>query len=387
MANKYCLTHEQEQEIVNLFNQGYNRTDISNKLNIKFKDVDKYLKINNYIKIKIPNGINITYEDIEKIRPLYSKGDHKTICELYPELNEYRIHQLANAFYFYRDEFFWTEEEKDILINNYGKMSYKEISKLLNNTRTIKSINKMAGKLGLVTSEKWSKEENDILIQNYSIMNIKKILSLLPNRSIESIKNHARVLKLKSYKPLNIYTEEEIAFIKNNFGVLSDEEIAVQLNRTAKGIRYKRQSIGLYYLNKDYTKYTEFADLFRAHLQSWKTQSMDKCNYKCILTGSKEYDIHHLFGFNCIINIVFDILSDNNKLTSQYIKDYSKDELEYIVDLFQDVHSKYPLGVCIRTDIHKLFHKLYGSGGNTEAQWNNFVERYNNHEFEDKYYN
>ena len=42
------------------------------------------------------------------------------------------------------------------------------------------------------------------------------------------------------------------------------------------------------------------------------------------------------------------------------------------------IHNKYPLGVCIRKDIHDLFHQLYGSGGNTEEQWESFIAKYSN---------
>ena len=38
------------------------------------------------------------------------------------------------------------------------------------------------------------------------------------------------------------------------------------------------------------------------------------------------------------------------------------------------VHSKYPLGICVRKDIHIQFHQIYGSGYNTEQQWNQFIK-------------
>ena len=50
--------------------------------------------------------------------------------------------------------------------------------------------------------------------------------------------------------------------------------------------------------------------------------------------------------------------------------------------LFQKTHDKYPLGVCVDLNIHKIFHKIYGSGGNTEEQWNRFVEDFNNHKYD-----
>lgn len=60
------------------------------------------------------------------------------------------------------------------------------------------------------------------------------------------------------------------------------------------------------------------------------------------------------------------------------IEDYTKEELDYFLSIFNDIHSKYPLGVCVRKDIHDLFHNIYGSGGNTIEQWNKFCEEMNN---------
>lgn len=33
---------------------------------------------------------------------------------------------------------------------------------------------------------------------------------------------------------------------------------------------------------------------------------------------------------------------------------------------------KYSLGACVHPTIHNLFHKIYGSGGNTLEQWEIF---------------
>ena len=105
---------------------------------------------------------------------------------------------------------------------------------------------------------------------------------------------------------------------------------------------------------------------------------MEKCDYKCIFTGSKDFAIHHLYGFNLIVAEVMDILRSQNKLWSNDVNEYNSDELAYFVEVFNFIHDKYPLGVCIRKDIHDLFHKIYNSGNNNEEQWNEFVNNLNN---------
>lgn len=66
------------------------------------------------------------------------------------------------------------------------------------------------------------------------------------------------------------------------------------------------------------------------------------------------------------------------------MSDYSDDELDRIEALFIAEHNNYPLGVCIRKDIHDLFHSLYGKSNNTESQWNYFVANLKSGKYKDK---
>jgi len=55
--------------------------------------------------------------------------------------------------------------------------------------------------------------------------------------------------------------------------------------------------------------------------------------------------------------------------------------LKKVKDKCLKLHYKYGLGVCIRKDIHELFHNLYGRGNNTPEQFKEFTQRYQNGEF------
>ena len=100
---------------------------------------------------------------------------------------------------------------------------------------------------------------------------------------------------------------------------------------------------------------------------------MELCNYQCILTGSKNYSIHHLYSFNKIFEETMQVIEKSGMKLSNKIEDYTKEQLDYILNVFLEVHNKYPYGICVRNDIHDLFHEIYGSGSNTENQWNIFV--------------
>lgn len=96
---------------------------------------------------------------------------------------------------------------------------------------------------------------------------------------------------------------------------------------------------------------------------------MKNCNYKCVITGERFDDIHHLYGLNLILNEALDELGIDVKTD---INDYTQEELDNILFTFRKIQSKYPLGICLTKEIHKKFHEIYGFGNNTEAQWNEF---------------
>lgn len=119
---------------------------------------------------------------------------------------------------------------------------------------------------------------------------------------------------------------------------------------------------------------TETSQHLRILIRDWKQQSMKNCNYKCILTGERFDHIHHLYSFNKIIKETFDILKIKIKI---YISDYSIEQLQLIDKTFLELHSKYPLGVCLTKDIHDLYHRIYGDD-NTPEQFKEFINKYKN---------
>lgn len=52
----------------------------------------------------------------------------------------------------------------------------------------------------------------------------------------------------------------------------------------------------------------------------------------------------------------------------------------------EDLRFKIENGITMKAEIHCLFHSLYGRGYNTQEQLNEFKERYDNKEFDPKYY-
>ncbi|QQP10874.1 hypothetical protein FJQ98_16645 [Lysinibacillus agricola] len=124
----------------------------------------------------------------------------------------------------------------------------------------------------------------------------------------------------------------------------------------------------------------ELKDLLRGIIADWKKESMRKSDYKCVLSGEKFDDIHHLYGFNLIVE---ETLSELKLSRLPQVKDYTDDELDLIKNTFSKIHDSYPLGVCLAHDVHVLYHRNYGYGSNTPEQFEEFTLRFAKGEFEE----
>jgi predicted RNA-binding Zn-ribbon protein involved in translation (DUF1610 family) len=119
--------------------------------------------------------------------------------------------------------------------------------------------------------------------------------------------------------------------------------------------------------------------ILRSSIAYWKQQSKNAGNDQCMFTGDAQYEIHHIIPFDQIIKETLNVLSIAIK------NKYSADEIILIKNKFNELHLKYPLGICMHVKIHQLLHKLY-SKQSSEIDFNNFKIRLNNGEFDDYLY-
>jgi len=124
---------------------------------------------------------------------------------------------------------------------------------------------------------------------------------------------------------------------------------------------------------------TSLCEYLRNNIINWKKDSMKNCNYKCVITGEKFNVIHHLYSFNKISK---EVLEETNLPIYKEINKYSDEQLEQLKKVNLELHYKYGLGICLSKKIHDLYHSLYGDN-NTPQQFEEFVQRYYNGEFEE----
>lgn len=269
----------------------------------------------------------------------------------------------------------WSDEDKQVLKDNYGKLSYKEISELLDRDIQPHSIHRMAGELGLTENYGyWTDEEINILIENYPTKPMQEVMKLLPNRSRTSILGQARMQNLKSYFYLNrSYTDEEINYLKENYATKSYEEMSIALGRTISAIKQRMTILGL----RKPTEIANYKNLYnyvRQRIVPWRNSVREKCNYTCEVTGVRSNIIvHHIRSFNlileeCIEIMDFPLYEDFSLYTQEQLDDFLKTFLE-----LQEHYGEY---ICVTESIHKKFHNIYGCGDNTKEQWEEFIINY-----------
>ena len=280
-----------------------------------------------------------TSEDIEFLRKYYPIGDWDKINERFPQLTDTAIYRKM--------------QKLGIKSDNLHRKTF-DISKSRKN---------------------WTDSEKKIVFENYENIPINELLLLLPNRSVNSINSFARRYNLFSYnyKTNNIWKTEEINYIKTHWKILPDKLITDDLKRTFRAVKAKREELGLYRQDMSSNSYPTLSKYLRGQNQEWKKESMKKCNYQCVLTGSKNFEIHHLYSVSNIIN---DILDKYQNYRDKKFSEYTENDLSFILKRFLEEQAKYLLGECVDKKIHVLFHRMYGQYYNTPEQWYKFKQDY-----------
>lgn len=268
---------------------------------------------------------------------------------------------------------FWSKEDEQILLDNYGKLSYESISSLLSRDIKPHSICRKATDMGIVKPTNiWSDIEIKILIENYSIKPMSEMLRLLPNRSQSAIFGQARKHGLKSYFYLNrSYSEDEIEYIKNNYIDKTYDEMSNELGRTIVAIKARMYILDLH-KPMETANYNNLYNYVRQRIIPWRNNVRESNGYICEVSGKRSnIVVHHTRGFNLLLEECIDVLDfplyDDFGL-------YTQEQLGIFGKTFLELQEYYGSYVCITEDIHKKFHSIYGYGDNTQEQWDEFIK-------------
>lgn len=119
----------------------------------------------------------------------------------------------------------------------------------------------------------------------------------------------------------------------------------------------------------------------RTVVDTWKYESSDFYNNRCVLTNNYNTVIHHIYkNFSEIVHEVLDkylLNYDNisiNNIPSELLKNIEMEVLK--------LHYNYGYGIPLHKNIHKLYHKIYGRRDNNFNQFEEFKIRLKSGEFD-----
>lgn len=320
-----------------------------------------------------------TKEEIEWLK--YNYAD-KSWDEILEHVNHTKTQIVSRAHKLgirrVRESCNYTPEEDTAIKEFYESLGYAELNDRIEEFvktyfphRTVNAIRLRAHRLGCTVRKKWMKEEDEYLKCNYLTMTVNELTSHFDNHSRESVYNRMRMLGLIN-APTFAYSEADREFIKNNYLVLSDEEIGEVLHRRAQSIKECRRKLGMYRVDRDAgTHYLDMLRFLQANNTQWKKESMIQCDYKCVITNGAFDDIHHLYAKNLILNDALKNLGLDKDAID--INTCSEEIRNSILNEFISEQAKHPLGVCLTKNLHRAFHIKYGFGNNTPEQFEEFV--------------
>ena len=122
-------------------------------------------------------------------------------------------------------------------------------------------------------------------------------------------------------------------------------------------------------------------NVLRSYIRDWKLDSIRFCNYKCILTGERFDDIHHIYPFQ---HIVKEAILSEGLIFYNNINKYSMDEFNRIIYKNIHLHYKRGMGVCLKREHHELLHKKIGYRDIGVEEFEEFAQRYYDGEFDEE---
>lgn len=261
----------------------------------------------------------------------------------------------------------WSKEEDDLLIKLYPDNTNEEIIDKFPK-RTVKALQDRAGVLGVgkssVAREKQYKAHSEKMKVSSAWIGVprtkgeKERLSELMRKRWEN--DREAMLEMVQYERTPEH-REHFAELRRKEGRWKGENNPRHIS-PLRGADNPRWEGGI----------TPILFWLRNQIDDWKKDSMEFHNYTCVITGRNFDEIHHLYSFREIIK---ETLSELGWEYGKTLEECSEEELERLREAIIHNNNKYGLGVCLTKEAHKLFHDLYGYGGNTPEQFEEFKKR------------
>lgn len=227
-----------------------------------------------------------------------------------------KLHKISDA---------WTRDEEDLIREHYGRTTLAEIALMLPN-RTLCAISTHANLMGLKTRYVWTDEELQILKDNYVAIGSEACKELLPNHPYGSIIDKAHELRLFRRPNPEDWTDEEEDLLREYYNIYSTKELIKKFfpKRKIGQIEKKKKELGLKVTNR-----------FRGGELYWTQNRLDLLWYVYPNMNSEEF--HSLYFSDIPLSTMYAMCNKLGiKKTREFSSGWTEDEIELCRTLYLD---------------------------------------------------
>lgn len=231
----------------------------------------------------------------------------------------------------------WSDEDLELLESIYKDYTNNEIIEKFFPNRTIRSLETISSKYGF----NHKSEETLDRGRKFGAMN-----NPMCQKGLIFSEEHKQNISIGARKRYENPEQRELArqnAIKRGLGVGDSNPIHINPLYGEKNGRWKGGASAL-------------IEQLRRDIIDWKKDSSEFCNYKCIFTGGRFQNIHHIISFNSLLDKALDITCLERR---SKISDYSNEEYENLKTCLIELHNQTLFGACLCEELHELFHKEY----------------------------
>lgn len=225
------------------------------------------------VNVEFKTSARWTKEEVDLLREYADRYITKNIAKkLNKSVHAVQKKALKEGIVLHGENDPWKKWMIDYLKDNVNKQSLNQISKFM--SMNMYQVRKKCVELGLEYDDKrWTKEEEQTLLKYYKSCHYSELTKVIPNKTKGAILAKARDMNLDIITETSSYNRKHAKFIKENWGKMSINQMALTLGITRTKIYYYKNKFNLPNIGQK-KKWTE--DKINELRELAKTESISK---------------------------------------------------------------------------------------------------------------
>lgn len=314
------MDSERENYIISLDSSSKTYKDIAEEVNLTSEQVRYIFKKNKIKKKKLTKTIeDLSEEALQDILQNYNKYSLAYFIKKYDtsesvlrkflfknNIKKNRVKTFSKS-----DE--WSEEEINLLLNNYQSLKIEELSELTG--RSVRGVHKKLWQLNLLENKEWTSFQENFLIKNYKVLSL-DALSFILERTKKSITHKISNLNLEKDKNRKTSIERIIESILNKHSIsyIYNESFS-SLHKYRPDFRIESSKL-IIECQGDY---------FHANPEKYCEEDLTEKQKMCVLKDSLKKDLYEQEGYTCLFLWETDILENTDYIENLILEHITDD--------------------------------------------------------------